>query len=104
MTNGTLAGLMAAEIAFGLLNGAFFGPLPALLAELFPTSVRYTGMALAYNFSATIFGGTAPMASVWLLKETGTPFSIAGYMVICAALSLAALTFYKDRFRQTLNR
>lgn len=93
-------GLAQACIVF--LVGLYIGPVAAVLVELFPTSVRYTGMAIAYNFSAAIFGGTAPFVCEWLIRETGSIPSIAYYVMLCNVLSLVALYFYKDRWREAL--
>jgi MHS family proline/betaine transporter-like MFS transporter len=88
--------IASAEILFGLVLGIYLGPVPALLVELFPTSIRYTGMALSYNAAAALFGGTAPMVCVWLLHTTGTPLAIAGYVMVCNVCSLIALATYHD--------
>ena len=93
-------GLVQACIVF--LVGLYIGPVAAVLVELFPTSVRYTGMAIAYNFSAAIFGGTAPFVCEWLIRKTGSIPSIAYYVMLCNVLSLVALYFYKDRWREAL--
>lgn len=95
-----VVGLAQAFLAF--LVGLYVGPVAAVLVELFPTSVRYTGMAIAYNFSAAIFGGTAPFVCEWLIRETGDNASIAFYVMLCNALSLTALWFYKDRYKEAL--
>jgi MHS family proline/betaine transporter-like MFS transporter len=53
-----------------VIVGLYIGPIAAVLVELFPTSVRYTGMAISYNIAAAVFGGTAPFVCEWLIKET----------------------------------
>ena len=78
------------------------GPIMALLVEAFPTRVRYSGMALSYNISAAGFGGTAPMVAQWLMNETGDAHSIAYYVMACAVVSLIALFFYQDRYKEPL--
>lgn len=98
----TFAAVLLAQIILGVIVGIYIAPIPAVLVELFPTSIRYTGMALAYNFAAAIFGGTAPMVCEWLIKETGTYFSIAGYVVVCNIISLTALYLYKDKYKEPL--
>jgi MHS family proline/betaine transporter-like MFS transporter len=90
------------QAVFALIVGFYLGPMPAMLVELFPTSVRYTGLAIAYNFSAAIFGGTAPFVCEWLIAATGSYASIAFYVMFCNVASFAALWFYKDRFREAL--
>ena len=75
----TLAGLVA-----GLTNGTF----AVLLTDLFPTRVRFTGVALAFNVSFTIFSGTAPLVATTLIRETSQATSPAYMMMVSAALAL----------------
>lgn len=96
MQQETLLAIAAGQILFALILGVYLGPIPAILVELFPTSVRYTGMALSYNLAAAAFGGTAPMVCVWLMTQTGSPYAIAAYVMLCNICSLAALKGYKD--------
>jgi len=100
--NGDLNTIALVQVAFALMIGLYIGPVAALLVELFPTSVRYTGMAIAYNLAAAIFGGTTPMVCVWLIQKTGSNDSIAYYVMLCNVLSLIALWFYKDRYKEAL--
>jgi len=96
--------IMMAQALFAIIVAFYIGPVPALLVEMFPTRVRYTGMSLSYNICAALFGGTAPWACQWLIDETGSAYSIAYYVMICAAISLATLFFfYKDRHEQPLS-
>lgn len=98
----TLAAIALAQGVLALIVGFYIGPVAAVLVEMFPTSVRYTGMAIAYNVAAALFGGTAPLVCEWLIRETGSIPSIAWYVMLCNALSLAALYFYRDRHREPL--
>ena len=91
-----LQGLLA------FLVGCYLGPVPALLVEMFPTSVRYTGMAIPYNLTAAIFGGTTPMVCVWLINHFGSTLPVAFYVMACCAVSLIALACYKDRTFEAL--
>lgn len=75
----TLAGLTA-----GLTNGSF----AVLLTDLFPTRVRFTGVALVFNVSFTIFSGTAPLVATTLIRDTGQNASPAYMMMVSAALAL----------------
>lgn len=94
--------VLLAQAAFGLVLGVYIAPVPTVLVESFPTSVRYTGMAIAYNAAAAIFGGTAPMACAWLIASTGSRLSIAFYVVICCIFALIALAKYQDRWKEEL--
>jgi len=74
-----LAGLSA-----GLTNGSF----AVLLTDLFPTRIRFTGVALVFNISFTIFSGTAPLVATSLIRDTSSPTSPAYLMMFSAALAL----------------
>lgn len=102
MGSGGFTSILLAQVVFGLILGMYLGPVPAVLVELFPTSVRYTGMAISYNAAAAMFGGTAPMVCVWLIAATGTHFAIPAYVMLCCTLSLIALKFFRERFREAL--
>ena len=84
----TLAGLTA-----GLTNGSF----AVLLTDLFPTRVRFTGVALAFNVSFTLFSGTAPLVATSLIRETSQVTSPAYMMMVSAALALVG-SIWIDRF------
>ena len=75
----TLAGLSA-----GLTNGSF----AVLLTDLFPTRIRFTGVALVFNVSFTIFSGTAPLVATSLIRDTGVASSPAYLMMFSAVLAL----------------
>ena len=81
----------------------FPSPIPALLVEIFPTSVRYTGMALACNIAAATFGGTAPAFTTWMIKLTGDNLIVGVCVSVSALISLLALKFYKETYRIPLN-
>ncbi|MBU5899754.1 hypothetical protein JVW24_21815, partial [Vibrio cholerae O1] len=49
----------AAVLVAGAVVGLLAGPGPAMLAEMFPTRVRYTGLGLAYSLSNAVFSGSA---------------------------------------------
>jgi len=98
----TLMAAGLAQAAFTFIVSLYVGPVPALLVEIFPTRVRYTGMAISYNICAAVFGGTTPMVSEWLMHKTGNPYTIACYVIICSIISMTALYFYKDRHEEAL--
>jgi MHS family proline/betaine transporter-like MFS transporter len=96
------ADVFMAQVIMGFILGFYISCIPAVLVEIFPTSIRYTGMAMAYNLAAAAFGGTAPMVCEWLIGKTGTYTSIAYYVILCNVISLTALYFYKDRYKEPL--
>ncbi|WP_087012557.1 MFS transporter [Leucobacter sp. 7(1)] len=74
------------------LMGLTFGPMGAFLPEMFPTNVRYTGSAIAYNVSSILGAALAPIIAVWLwgLAE-GIPVYVGLYLTGAAVLTLVAL-------------
>ncbi|KJO56455.1 prop [Klebsiella aerogenes] len=77
-------------IAGGLV-GILAGPGPAMLAEMFPTRVRYTGLGLAYSLSNAVFSGCAGLIITGLIKQTGNLDIPAYYVMATAVVSIAAL-------------
>ena len=55
--------------------GLIAGPGPAMLSEMFPTTVRYTGLGLAYSLSNAVFSGSAGLIITALIKSTRTSTS-----------------------------
>jgi MHS family proline/betaine transporter-like MFS transporter len=83
--------LIGMQLFLGTIVSAYFGALPALLTELFPTQTRTTGMSLGYNIAATVFGGFAPFIVTWLIGATGSPLAPSFYLTAAAAASIVAL-------------
>jgi len=81
----TLLMVLAGSCA-SLVNGTF----AVLLTDLFPTRVRFSGVALGFNVAFTIFSGTAPLVATSLIKSTGLQSAPAIVMVACGVLTLAA--------------
>lgn len=77
------------------LMGFTFGPLGTLVSELFPTSVRYTGSSLAFNFAAILGGSLAPYIATWLAKTHGLQF-VGYYLSASAVLTLIGLMMIRE--------
>ncbi len=90
-TSPTLATLLIVQAVIGVIMAAYLGPLPALMAELFPTSMRTTGLSISYAFGVTIFGGFAPFINAWLIQATGSKLAPSFYLMLAALISLVAL-------------
>ncbi|MBI4936776.1 MAG: MHS family MFS transporter [Nitrosomonadales bacterium] len=74
------------------LMGATFAPMGALLPELFPTSVRYTGAGAAYNLGGILGASLAPYIAQQLAGRGGLSW-VGGYVSAAAAISLLAAFF-----------
>lgn len=72
------------------LMGLTYGPLGTAMAELFPTSVRYTGASLAFNFAGILGASLAPYFATTLAKDYGIA-SVGWYLAGAALLTLFAL-------------
>ncbi|MDV5226882.1 MFS transporter [Providencia rettgeri] len=85
--------LIKAVVVFiaGGIVGLLAGPGPAMLAEMFPTKVRYTGLGLAYSLSNAVFSGCAGLIITGLIKQTGNLDIPAWYVMATALISLLAL-------------
>lgn len=81
----------AAVLVAGAVVGLLAGPGPAMLAEMFPTRVRYTGLGLAYSLSNAVFSGSAGLIITGLIRETGNIDIPAYYVVATSLISLLAL-------------
>ncbi|WP_419235019.1 metabolite/H+ symporter [Rickettsia endosymbiont of Nabis limbatus] len=90
------------QILFAGIIAVYMGPIPTVLVEIFPTSVRFTGVALSYNLAAAIFGGTAPMVAMLLMKITGDNYAISYYLIALALVSSIILKFYKETYKKNL--
>ena len=67
-------------------SGALTLPsLGTVLSELFPTSVRYTGSSLTFNFAGIFGASLAPYSATWLAKNYGLEY--VGYSLSAAARS-----------------
>ncbi|ROP60336.1 MFS transporter [Curtobacterium sp. ZW137] len=78
------------------LMGLTFGPMGALLPELFPTNVRYTGSAIAYNVASILGASLAPTIALALWKPDGNIFLVGLYLTIAAVVTLVALLFIRE--------
>ncbi|CAN7756939.1 MFS transporter [Caballeronia sp. 15715] len=95
MTHGTIGALIGFAV-LGLLYVPQLASISAMFPAMFPTQVRYAGMAIAYNVSTSIFGGTAPMVNEWLIGRTGNNLIPAYYMMASCLIGALALVFVTE--------
>jgi metabolite-proton symporter len=87
-----IAGLVLLAIVVSLIfHDMQYGPQAALIAESFGTHLRYSGAGLGYQLASVIAGGPAPLIAAWILRDTGSSFGIALYIVGCCVVSMGAL-------------
>ncbi len=78
-----------------LLMGATFEPMGALLPELFPSELRYTGAGTAYNLGGILGASFAPYIAQRLVTEGGLAW-VGGYISLAAAISLLAVYLMRE--------
>jgi len=94
--------LVMAFLLCGLsIMGLTFGPMGALLPELFPTEVRYTGASFSYNLSSILGASVAPYIATWLAHTYGL-FYVGVYLAAMACLTLFALLASRETRHESL--
>lgn len=93
---------IVALVLLGAVLAGNDGILASYLTELFPTQVRYTSFALAFNLGNALFGGTAPFIATYLIAKTGNMYAPAYYLMAAAVVCFIALLFLKETVRQKL--
>lgn len=93
----SLSGQIAMMCLMGASLGFCFGPRPLFMASIFPTSLRFSGIAIALNIGNAIFGGTAPLVATYLVDKTGTIEVPAVLIIISSILTYIALLNLKKR-------
>jgi len=90
-----LGGLLISQLLFE-------GAMGATLVSLFPTAIRFSALALSYNVSVSLFGGTAPLINTWLIAKFSDPVIPAYYLIGAGVVGLIAALAVKDRTGQPL--
>lgn len=72
-----------------VVMGTLYGPVGAVLPELFPTKVRYSGAGITYNLAAVVGAAVAPTITIWLIATFGLHYA-GMYMFVLAVVSVVA--------------
>ena len=85
-------------IMLGLIPHAIqYGPQASLIAESFPTRLRYGGSGLGYQLSSVIAGGPAALMATYLIHQFGTAYAVSVYIAISSVITLVACSLLPDR-------
>ena len=71
-----------------------YGPIAAMLVELFPTRIRYTSMSLPYHIGNGWFGGLLPTTAFAIVAQTGNMYNGLWYPIIIAAMTFVIGTLF----------
>ena len=74
--------------ALGMLSAMNYGPVAALLAEMFPPRIRYSSMSIPYHMGAGYFGGFLPLIAGYIIAKTGNAYSGLWYTWVFTAIAL----------------
>lgn len=100
LSHGSFAVALIMQVpALGLMS-LYGGAGTAAVTEMFPSRLRYSGLALPYNLSSAGFGGTAPFVSAGLIALLGTPLAPAFWAM---AVAVPTLVVYL-RLRETAHK
>ncbi|HNA49365.1 MAG TPA: MFS transporter [Mycobacterium sp.] len=96
MSSGRYQLIMAAIIIGLVIHALMYAPQPAMMAEMFPTRMRYSGVSLGYQVTAIFAGSLAPIIAVKLLEVYRSALPIALYLATAAVITLVALAFTRE--------
>jgi hypothetical protein len=96
LNTGSAAIIFIAIVLSLVPHDMMYGPQAALIAESFTGRLRYSGSSLGYQLASVIAGGPAPLIATWLFGRFHTAYAIAGYIAVCAVLSLIATALMTD--------
>ena len=96
MNSGQYLLIMCSIILGLIIHALMYAPQPALMAEMFPTRMRYSGVSLGYQVTAIFAGSLAPIIAVKLLSVYGSAVPIAIYLAAAAVITLIALAFTRE--------
>lgn len=86
----------------GLSLVCFTSSMPSTLPALFYTPVRYTALSVAFNLSVSLFGGTTPLVTAWLVRTTGDLMMPAYYLMGAAVIGILTMLTVRETARMPL--
>jgi MFS family permease len=97
VNTGGLLGLYTALVLISIGLGLTYGPLAAWYSEIFPASIRFSGVSITYALGAVLGGAFAPLISQTLLDATGSTAAVSGYLLVTTLLGAGAALCLRDR-------
>ncbi|WP_144717820.1 MFS transporter [Agrococcus jejuensis] len=89
--------IIIAAVCLGLVIHSFmYAPQPAIMAEMFPTRMRYSGVSFGYQVTSILAGSLAPIIAVALLSAAGSSVPIAIYLACAAAVTFIAVLVMRE--------
>ncbi|WEK28868.1 MAG: MFS transporter [Candidatus Pseudomonas phytovorans] len=91
---------LAALLGMAFCHGAMIGTQPALMGELFPPKVRYTGLAMGHEIASIFSGGLAPLAATALFSLYKDAWPVSVMLMVMGAITTLAVLSIKPQDRQ----
>ena len=85
---GAVLVILLCVLALSALSGMTYGPVAALLAELFPPRIRYSSLSIPYHIGTGYFGGFLPVISQYMVARSGDPYNGLWYTIAVVAMAL----------------
>lgn len=92
-----LAVLFLGVVALSFLSGMTYGPVAALLSEMFPPAVRYSSLSIPYHIGTGYFGGFLPFIASYIVARTGNPYAGLSYTLAVVAFALLVILWGEGR-------
>ncbi|SAK84523.1 general substrate transporter [Caballeronia glebae] len=99
---GTVPSIFAGMMILGALLSTFTGVMPSSLPALFPTKIRYGALAIGFNVSVSLFGGTTPLVTAWLVDKTGNLMMPAYYLMGASIIGIVSVLALHETAKKPL--
>jgi len=99
---GTVPSVFAGMMILGALLSTFTGVMPSSLPALFPTKIRYGALAIGFNVSVSLFGGTTPLVTAWLVDKTGMLMMPAYYLMGASVIGIVSVLALHETAKKPL--
>ncbi|OON40712.1 MFS transporter [Izhakiella australiensis] len=99
---GNLLWVFVGLMVLGMLHTCFSGSMPATLPALFSTEIRYSALAIGFNISVSLFGGTTPLLTTWLVEKTHNLMMPAYYLMVAGLIGVITVFTTRETARKPL--
>jgi MFS family permease len=95
--------ILATIIAGLMVHALMYAGQPAIMSEMFPTRMRYSGVSLGYQVTSIVAGSLAPIIATTLLRDFGSWVPVSIYIAIAAVVTLIAVAFARETVGSSLH-
>ncbi|MCE0721744.1 MULTISPECIES: MFS transporter [Legionella] len=95
--------ILLGEIVLAIILAPLNAAVPTMLAEMFPTAIRASGVSIGYNIGQAVFGGTMPLVSLTLVELTGNKYAPAFYILFWVIIAIIAARSTRETYLDKLD-